>query len=556
MKRKLWKIKELTAKAKEASKKFNISAYLAQILLNRGVEEANFNSFLSHDLSNLYSAHLLPDLKKAAERIKKAVDKKEKILIIGDYDVDGITSLAVFYEFIKEFPGTFSFYIPHRVKEGYGLNSEAINQAKTGGCGLIITFDCGTNSFAEINLAKSYGIEVIVVDHHHPEDNLNTPFAFINPKRKDSKYPFSDLSSAALSFKLLQALKGNACFEVLDLVALSLVCDVVPLKDENRILVKEGLRQLKKTSRSAIKALCQVSKIKQENIDNFHVGYILGPRINASGRVASAKDALEIFLSTDKEKIFDIALKLHDYNRVRKDIESQILKEAESQLDYNLNNDYAIVVSSDGWHSGVLGIVASRLVDKYYRPAFVISFDEGIGKGSARSIQGIHLMQALEKCAGTLRGYGGHRKAAGIEIFKHELEGFKKKLNNYIKENVRPADLVPVLEIELALSFNDITMEFIRELEELEPFGEENPRPVFASFNLAKKDIPKRINSGYSVWLCDGNKTLEAVAYDKDLLEIIEFGKSLDIAYSLERNNYHQAPKLIIRDVRLAAGKV
>ena len=544
----------MSPQAQELSKKYNISAHLTQILLNRGTE-ADFSSFLSPDLSSLHSPELLPDIKKAVEKIRQTVSRKERILIVGDYDVDGITSLAIFNEFVKEFSGTFSFYIPHRLKEGYGLNSEAIEKAKNQNCSLIIAFDCGTNSLKEIDLAKSYGIEVIVVDHHHPEDNLNNPFAFINPKRKDSKYPFCDLSSAALSFKLLQVLKEDSCLEVLDLVTLSLICDVVPLRDENRVLVKEGLRQLRKTARPAIKALCQVSKIKQENIDNFHVGYILGPRINASGRVASAKDALEIFLSTDKEKIFDIALKLHDYNRARKDIESQILKEAESQLDYNPNNDYAIVVSSDKWHSGVLGIVASRLVDKYYRPAFVISFDEKIGRGSARSIHSVHLMQVLEKCAGTLQGYGGHRKAAGIEIFKHDLEGFKERLNSYIRENIRPCDLVPVLEIEFALNFNDIAMEFIRELEMLEPFGEENPRPIFASFNLTKKDNPKKINSGYSVWLYDGNKTIEAIVYDKDLVEIIEFAECLDVVYSLERNNYYHVPKLVIRDVRLSGDK-
>ncbi|MDP2922340.1 MAG: single-stranded-DNA-specific exonuclease RecJ [Candidatus Omnitrophota bacterium] len=555
MKRKLWKIKELTPQAQELGKRYNISTYLAQILLNRGIEEASFKSFLNHDLSSLYSSYLLPDIERAVKRIKLAVSRKERILVVGDYDVDGITSLAIFYEFIKEFSDTFSFYIPHRVKEGYGLNTEAIEKAKKENRSLIIAFDCGTNSFEEINLAKNYGIDIVVIDHHHPKDNLNNPFAFINPKRKDSAYPFSDLSSAALSFKLLQALKEDMCFEVLDLVALSLVCDVVPLKGENRVLLKEGLRQLRKTTRPAIKALCKISKIKQENIDNFHIGYILGPRINASGRVASAKDALEIFLTEDKEKILDIASKLHEYNQMRKGIETDILKEAEERLSFNVVNDYAIVVSGDGWHSGVLGIVAARLVDKYYRPSFVISFDQNLGKGSGRSIHSVHLMEVLDKCAGPLCSYGGHRKAAGIEIAREDLDGFKERLNTYIKENIKSTDLVPVLDIDLKMSFEDISVEFIGELESLEPFGEENPRVLFASLGILKKSPPKKISNGYSVWLTDNKKTFEGIIYDRDILDVIEFGDSLDIVYSLEKNNYHNIPKLVIRDARLAGNK-
>lgn len=552
MKRKIWKIKELTPEAVSLSRNYDISAHLAQILLNRGIEEQSFKSFLNHDLCGLHSAQLLPDMGKAVERIKQAVAKKEKILIVGDYDVDGVTALAIFHEFIKEFPGTFSFYIPHRVKDGYGLNTEAVNKAKEESRSLIIAFDCGTNSFKEVNLAKDYGIDMIVVDHHHPKENENNPFAFINPKRKDSRYPFADLSGAALSFKLLQALRGSACLEQLDLVALSLVCDVVPLKGENRILLKEGLHQLKKTERLAIQAFCQVSKIKRENIDTFHIGYILGPRINASGRVASAYESLEIFLSSDRERVFNLANKLQEYNKLRKNIEAGILKEAEQKLDFSLEKDYTIIVSGDEWHSGVLGIVASRLADKYYKPSFVISFEGDSGRGSARSIHSIHLMDALDKCAGNLCSYGGHKKAAGIEIFKHDLEGFRERINKYIRDNIKPCDLMPVLEIDLTINLSDISMELVGEMSSLEPFGEENPKPLFASFTLTKKGAPRKINSGYSVWLSDGRKTFEGIVYDKDLLEIIEFGDNLDIVYSLEENNYHNIPKLIIRDARLA----
>lgn len=556
MKRHIWKIKEFTPQAKLFGQKYNISVYLAQILLNRNIEEKEFNSFLTYNAESLHSPFLLPDIDCAVQRIKKATKDKEKILVVGDYDVDGVTSLAIFNEFIKEHEGLFSFYIPHRVNEGYGLNTEVIEKAKKDNQTLLIAFDCGTNSLKEIELARSYGIDTIIIDHHHPKEGLNKAYAFINPKRSGCSYPFKELSAGALAFKFLQALTKKDCRETLDLVALSLVCDVVPLKGENRTLLKEGLKVLRKSKRPAIGALCKVAKIKQENINTFHIGYILGPRINASGRVASANDALQMFLSEDRENVLNIASKLQEYNVKRKSIEMNILKEAEQKIEQDTSNDYAIVVSGENWHSGVLGIVASRLADKYYRPSFVISFDDILGRGSARSIHSVHLMEALEECASSLCAYGGHKKAAGLEIFKEGLDDFKQRINAYIKNNTKPTDLIPVLEIDLELNFNDVTMKLIEELEQLEPFGEENPKPMFVSRSLCKKNKPKRINSGYSIWLTDGQKTLEGVIYDKELLEVIEYAESFDIAYSLDKNGYHNEPLLTIRDVSLSGSKV
>ncbi len=556
MKRKIWKIKELTPYAATLGQKYQISAYLAQILLNRNIPEEDFHSFLNHDINSIHSCLLLPDIEKAVCRIKKAINDKEKILVVGDYDVDGIMSLAIFNEFIKTSPALFSFYIPHRIKEGYGLNIEVIKQAKREKRTLIIAFDCGTNSKEEIELAHSYGIDMIIVDHHHPKDGRNNPFAFINPKRKDSKYPFTELSGAALSFKLLEALIGKDAFSMLDLVALSLVCDVVPLKGENRTLLKEGLNLLKTNNRPAVSALCKVAKIRKENITAFHIGYILGPRINASGRIASASESLRMFLSDDEKEIFSIASKLQEYNQLRKDIELDILREAEQKIENNLSQNYAIVVDGEGWHSGVLGIVASRLADKYYRPSFVISFEDGLGKGSARSIHSVHLMEALEKCSKSLSTYGGHRKAAGIEIFKEGLDEFRKNINNYIKENVEAKDLIPILDIDLKLDFNDINVNFVESLESLEPFGEENPKAMFASSSVSKKSSPKKINSGYSVWLTDGKKTLEAAVYDSGLLDILEYADKFDVAYNLQKNTYHNEPVLAIRDIAMSSDKI
>jgi len=556
MKRRIWKIKESAQEAKALSQKNNISVYLAQILLNRNIHEKEFSSFLSDSFASLHSPFLLPDINKAVQRIKKAIEGKEKVLVVGDYDVDGVTSLAIFNEFIKGHEELFSFYIPHRVNEGYGLNIDVIEKAKNEQRTLMIAFDCGTNSLKEVELARFYGIDTIVIDHHHSKEELNKAYAFINPKRDGCSYPFKDLSAGALAFKFLQALTEKDCREMLDLVALSLVCDVVPLKGENRILVKEGLKQLRVTKRPAIEALCKIAKIKQENINTFHIGYILGPRINASGRIASANDSLQMFLSEDRENVLNIASKLQEYNLKRKAIEMNILKEAEEKIEQRNLGDYAIVVSGDNWHSGVLGIVASRLADKYYRPSFVISFDEACGRGSARSIHSVHLMEALDECASSLSAYGGHKRAAGLEIFKEGLEEFTQRINAYIKNNTKPADFIPILDIDLRLNFNDVTMGLIEELRCLEPFGEENPKPMFASYNISKKNKPRKINSGYSIWLSDGQKTLEGIIYDKELLEVIEYGENFDMAYSLDKNTYHNEPLLVIRDVCLSGSKV
>jgi len=554
MKRRLWKVKELNPKAEELAGTYGISAFLVQVFLNRGIGEEDFKSVLDSKLASLHCPHLLPDIGKAVARIKQAVEKEEKVLVFGDYDVDGITSLAIFHEFSKEFPKVFSFYIPHRIKEGYGLNKEAIAQAKKKKVSLIITFDCGTGAVEEIALARSLKIDVIVVDHHLIGDESIKPFAFINPKREDSKYPFKDLSAGALSFKLLQALTDSSSEQALDLVALSLVCDVVPLRGENRALLRGGLKAIRQSPRLAIKALCKAGSVKQENIDTFHIGYILGPRINASGRVAHAQESLELFLARDESKVYDLVSKLSEYNKLRQSIGAQVLKEAEQSIRDNGGDEHAIVVSGEDWHPGVLGIVASRLADKYYRPSFVFSFNEDSGKGSARSIDSVHLIEMLDRCADSLLVYGGHSKAAGVEIEREELENFREKINASIKEDLCPQDFIPTIDVDALLDFNNIDMGLAEGIEKLKPYGEGNSKPLFAAYNISKKGRPKKINSFYSLWLEDGERTFEAICYDRDILEIIDYADSFDIVFSLQVNYYHNTPKLIIRDCRLSCG--
>jgi len=552
MRRKLWKIKELHPKASLLAQKYNISVFLAQVFLNRQIEEKDFNSFLGLSSPDFHSPDLLPDIKKAVQRVKQAVDKKEKVLVFGDYDVDGITSLAIFHEYAGQFPGIFSFHIPHRAKEGYGLNKKAVKQAGEKGVSLIIAFDCGTNACEEIELARSLDIDVVVIDHHLPKNSSINPLAFVNPKRKDSSYPFSDLSAGALSFKFLQALTGNDCGQALDLAALSIVCDVVPLTGENRILLKQGLKAIRVSKRPAIKALCAAGKIKQENIDIFHIGYILGPRINASGRIAHADDSFKLFLTKDEARALELAQKLNEHNQLRKGVEAQILREAEEAVKDNADDNAAIVVWGKDWHPGVLGIVASRLADKYFRPTFVISLGEHQAKGSARSIHSVHLVELLDKCADSLLLYGGHARAAGISLAGEQLDSFKEKVNLLLKTSLKPEDFIPVVDIDADLKFKDIEMAFINDIEKMKPYGEGNSRPVFSSSNIFKKSSPKKIRAGFSVWLSDGHRTLEGLVFDKDVLEVLNYAQSFDIAFCPEKNHYHNTPRLIIKDCRVS----
>lgn len=552
MGRHLWKLKEIFDKNKNFAEKFNLDPVLAKIILNRGISEDQVDFFLNPYLEGLHSPYLLPEIKEAKARLAQAVSNREKVMVFGDYDVDGIVSLAIFNEFAKKFPGVFSFYIPHRVKEGYGLNLAAVKKAKESGISLIVTFDCGVNSFQEIEYAKSLGIDTIVIDHHLPQSKLPEPIALINPKRLDSNYPFTGLTAGGLAFKFLQVMEEKDCYQVLDLVALSIVCDVAPLLAENRVLLRQGIDALRKSRRPAIRALSQVSKIKQEAIDTFHIGFILGPRVNASGRIAHAEDALRLFLSDDLDECLQLALKLNKHNRLRKNIEKQILKEAEEKVKNSLCGEHALVVDGSGWHPGVLGIVASRLKDKYYRPSFVLSFNKGAGRGSGRSTEGIHLMKLLDKCSDFLTAYGGHRKAVGMELEEENLDTFRSNINLAIQDRIKPESFLPVLEIDAKLTLAQIDMGFVKALDILYPYGEANPRPLFLAEKLTKKKDVQRVKSWYSVWLTDKERVFEATTYSKDLAELLRCGKKLDVVFSLDKNTYHNHPRLVLRDCRFA----
>ncbi len=549
-----WLIDQLHPEAHPLGDAYNLNPILVHILLSRGVKPEEFHSFLHPSLDDLYSPYLLSDMHRGVERLRRAIGEGERIFLFGDYDVDGVTSLVILHEYLKHTPVHPEFYIPHRVEEGYGLNTGAIDEAKEKGCTLMICVDCGTGADQELKYAREAGIDVIVLDHHTPKKEYYPPYAFINPKRYDCDYPFNELSSGGIVFKFVQALSGRDCFELLDLVALSVVCDVAPIKSENRIFLKEGLRILRENGRLALNILCKTTKIKPENIKPYHLGFILGPRINACGRIASAHEVLDLFLTEDTEVIREIAQKMNQYNTRRRSIESDIYKEAEALIEKEFKQDDVLVLASEGWHQGVLGIVASKLADKYGRPAFVIGCEHNRGKGSARSIAGFHIMDALGECQDYLMAYGGHKKAAGIEILESHIEPFRKKINEVLKEYSKQNDLRPQLQVDAPLRFDDITSEFLADLERLSPFGEENRPPLFVTRGvIPKTPAQKSRYTMYSVWLTDSELTYEAIFYQRNgFLDLVNYGKPLDIVYSLERNHYHNSFRLVLKDVRLS----
>lgn len=527
---KAWEITQLDKSSCAGfSKTLNVSVLLAHLLLKRNIQTAEeARRFLSCSLSFLHDPFLLKDMTKAVDRIESAIKNGETILLYGDYDVDGLTATALLFLTLRDLGANLTYYIPDRIKEGYGLNIEALKGAQKNGVGLVISIDCGITSFEEVNFLKRQRIDCIILDHHQPfKDVLPDAFAIINPLQPGCDYPYKGLTSVGLAFKLAQALRSKlkhkrvAEFppleEHLDLVALGTISDVAPVTGENRILIKHGLRYLANTRKRGLRALIEVAGIgRKKEFFTDTVGFILGPRINASGRISSPLQALRLLLTQDEREAKILAEGLDKENRQRQSVEGVILKEAmlKVERDVNFKSHKIIVISSDGWHPGVIGIVASRIVERFYRPTILITFNENIGRGSGRSIKNFHLFEALAKCREHLVEYGGHEYAAGITLFRNKLDAFREQLNSIANETLKPLDLIPRLEIDAEVLLSDLTPKLIKELELLEPFGVENPKPIFVARNLCLRTKPKIINSKtLTMWITDGQLTYEAVGF-------------------------------------------
>ena len=552
---KKWQIYEIDVdKVEELKEKYKLNDLLATILVNRGItSEEKIRQFLEPTRQDFYNPYLMKDMEIAVERIVKAIENQEKVIIYGDYDVDGITSTTVLKKFLKDLGLEVSYYIPNRLNEGYGLNNKAIEKIVNEGYSLMITVDCGISAIEEIDYANSLGLETIVTDHHEPGEVLPKALAVVDNKRKDSTYPFRDLAGVGVAFKLTQALgmklelKEEAYLKYLDIVCVGTISDIVPLVDENRVITKLGLLLVRQTKNMGLKSIINSSGYNK--IDSNTISFGVAPRINACGRMGKAEEALELLLSTDIYEVNELTKKLNEHNRERQEIEKSIYESAVEKIEKNhLDENRTIVVGGEDWHHGVIGIVSSKITDMYFKPSILLSFEEnGTGKGSGRSIPGFDLHQALTKCQDTLEKFGGHSMAVGVTIKKENLEKFREEFEKVAAEE-KTEDIVPILNVDSKIDLNSVDKDVIESLKALEPFGEANKMPIFAFKNL-RIDSIRALSEGkhLKLTLKEDNIIINAIGFNMgELAEEYRIGDKIDVAGVLEINTFNGVDNLQI----------
>ena len=546
-------------KVKEITEKFGISELLATVLVNRNiVGEKEVELFLNPTRNDFHDPYLMPDMRQAVDRIVKAIENKEKTMIYGDYDVDGITSITVLSRFFKERGLEVGAYIPNRLDEGYGLNKEAIKQIADEGYKLIITVDCGISGTEEVAYAYELGMEVIITDHHEPLDELPNALAIIDCKRKDNKYPFNSLAGVGVAFKLIQALgielklDEKEYLKFLDIVCIGTISDIVPLVDENRVIAKLGLKLVEQTRSPGVRALLNAAAYKEVNSNTVSFG--IAPRINACGRMGHERDALDLFLTENIVEANKITEKLNEYNKKRQDIEKKIFEEAIDKIEKeNLKENNALVVGAEDWHHGVIGIVASKITELYFKPSILICFEGEDGKGSGRSIPGFDLHAALCSSSKYLEKYGGHEMAVGLSLKKDKFDDFKKVFEEIAKE-ANTEEIVPVIKIDKEINLKDITLESVKSLKLLEPFGESKKTPIFIYKNL-RIDSIRALSEGkhLKLTLKDGNTIINAIGFNMGKCsEEYLIGDRVDVIGVLETNVFNgvESVQINMKDIR------
>ncbi|MFQ5454752.1 MAG: single-stranded-DNA-specific exonuclease RecJ [Nitrospirota bacterium] len=564
-------------------KGLGIRPITAQILIKRGIIEIDdARSFLNISSSGLINPFSLEDMDKAVLRIEKAIDNNEKILIYGDYDVDGVTATSLYLSFFRDIGKDAAYYIPNRIDEGYGINREAILKIKEMGISLIITADCGTTSIEEVDLAQSLGIDIIITDHHESKAELPRGIAVLNPNRKDSLYPFKGLCGVGMALKLVHALLINRVEECrsvgvgkltpqllnsstpqlrsyLDLVALGTIADVAPIRGENRYLVKEGLHFITKGERIGIRALKDISGMDGSEVGIGGVGFTLAPRINAGGRLSSANEGVELFMCRSYDRAIEIARRLDTKNRERQRIEERILQEAEEMIKREEKKKYRVIImASPSWHPGVVGIVASRIAEKYYCPTILIALrEDGIGRGSGRSISGFNLYEGINRCSKYLEGFGGHKFAVGITIRSENIAPFRAEMEKVIDSSLSDEDFIPEIYIDASVDLKEIDFQVMSEIDKLSPFGVGNPEPTLLTRGV-EAFYPKIVgNNHLKMKLRDEKRfTFDAIGFKMgDMLNQLDLNMGMgrvDVVFSPKIDVWQGKKKIQFRlkDIR------
>lgn len=566
---KKWTLKHKgKVKETELSKKINISPEISQILNNRGInDEKDAEIFMNPSLEYLRDPFLMKDMKKATERIKKAIENKERIYIYGDYDVDGVSSTSILYIYFKSIDYPVKYYIPNRLEEGYGINEDAIRKINNDGCDLIITVDCGITSVNEVRLANELGIDVIITDHHECQSDVPDAYAIVNPKQEDCNYPFDMLCGCGVAFKMIQALTDEeefktSMFDYLEVVTLATICDIVPLIDENRIIVKNGLKLMKEGKNLGLRELIKVCGIETSKIGSSHIGYSVGPRINASGRLGYSYLGVQLFTTDLEDEAKEIANILEAKNIERQMIESKMYKEAEDVISSgeNYKDDKVLVVAKEGWQHGIIGIVASKLTEKYYKPTILLTIEGDEATGSARSIKGFSIFNALVSCKDLMNKFGGHEQAAGLALNAENIEELRKRINEIADYNLSKDDLIENIKVEYELEEESATLDLVDNLHKLEPFGLSNPSPRFIMRDLLLNNIYKMgKNKQHLKLICENEKSYECVGFNMAYLaDDFQEGDKIDVLFQVDENNFNNERKIqfLLKDIRLSHPKL
>ncbi|MFM7359330.1 MAG: single-stranded-DNA-specific exonuclease RecJ [Sediminibacterium sp.] len=547
---KRWKIIPSSEEEVDAlQRELQVHPMISRLLIQRGIKDyESARLYFRPDPNHLHDPFLMKDMEKAVTRILLAFEQGEKILVYGDYDVDGTTAVASLFQFIRHLHPQVEFYIPHRYREGYGISQAGIDYAAGNGFQLIVSLDCGIKSTELIRQAADKGIDFIVCDHHLPDDELPPAFAILNPKQSDCNYPFKDLCGCGVGFKLMMGLAQRlelpreSYWQFIDLVVTAIAADIVPITGENRVLAYYGLKKINENPSPGIQALIRLAGVQQK-IHSQNLVFIIAPRINAAGRMDVAHTAVQLFLQPDLAAAMEIAQQLQINNDERKEADSLITGEALEQLKQDPENHHkkSTLVYKESWHKGVVGIVASRLIDTYYRPTIVLTKSGDYVAGSARSVAGFNLYEAIHACREWLLGYGGHFAAAGMTLLPEHVPSFADAFEKAVRERIKPEQLTPEIQIDAEISFNDVTTSLYRIIQQMEPFGPENMRPVFIARKVKNTGFSKMVKEQHIRFvLRQNNNTLNGIGFNlKHLFPLVESNDWLDVVFNLDENEYN-----------------